>query len=556
MLNLKNWPLLCLLLHWSIFLPAQDMCKTVDLSSENFTEQTHQQEEQSGLSLVGAVKKLWPKNERVLHVRFVGIRNRILEQQIQKIVEDNWEQCCGIDFVFDNSSKAQITVNISSSQGNNSYVGTDSKGKNPSMNFLFYYYDKKSKKTKLRSDVLREIGGKKVIPYDSYTYGTILHEFGHAMGFKHEQQSPNFRVEWDEEKLFNYYKEIYPKKEDEVVRSMMSINMTKLKGSSFTRRVYGKVQQINSDSSNNQGYNTGPFQSEIVEVRFKPMHATTDFDPHSIMCYPINLHLVKDYSKYRLGILDGKHEEDLKGWRNTLEMRYDFRKEGLEIDKDAEIILYRNNDNIYIRTNIDDIRYILMPNSKSGNLDIYPWWGGRHTLSSVDRYFANKLYPYTRSSDNHRFVQRELYRAFEEILSRQPDINEIVECSNYMHDYGLLEMRYLIAKKATKKIKSFYLMYTGSEASDEFVEDSRQQLVERNMDDVVIKKLLKNVTIRSQEQFGEQQANIEKAVNIDVSTFQNAPGGEMMLKARRKITLKPGFHAKKGGKFLAEIHKE
>ncbi|BBM86307.1 hypothetical protein [Candidatus Uabimicrobium amorphum] len=67
------------LLFLMSILYAQDICTTLD-HGEGFTEQSF--EEKEGLSLVGVKKLLWPAKERVLHVRFVGIANKDIEQQI------------------------------------------------------------------------------------------------------------------------------------------------------------------------------------------------------------------------------------------------------------------------------------------------------------------------------------------------------------------------------------------------------------------------------------------------------------------------------------------
>lgn len=41
---------------------------------------------------------------------------------------------------------------------------------------------------------------------DDYGWDTALHEIGHTLGFPHEHQNPNAGIEWNEDKVYAYYK--------------------------------------------------------------------------------------------------------------------------------------------------------------------------------------------------------------------------------------------------------------------------------------------------------------------------------------------------------------
>lgn len=43
---------------------------------------------------------------------------------------------------------------------------------------------------------------------DDVIYGTILHEFGHALGCIHEHQQTNATINWDKQKVFDYYAKV------------------------------------------------------------------------------------------------------------------------------------------------------------------------------------------------------------------------------------------------------------------------------------------------------------------------------------------------------------
>ncbi|BBM86203.1 hypothetical protein [Candidatus Uabimicrobium amorphum] len=535
------WKFFLFVLFWSTTLFAQGLCGTIDSDGEGFTQQKHQ-EKTSGLSLIGDASKLWPQDERVLHVRFVGIRNTILEQQIQKVVENSWEKCCGINFIFDNDKDAQITVKITYSEGYSSSIGTDSKLSKPSMRLSFYRYDKKSKKAILKKGVLKKINGEKVIRYDSYFYRKVVHEFGHAMGFKHEQQSPNLNIDWDEEKVIKYYKDTNSWDENKTRRNVLK----KLEDATI-RRVYGNIDE---NSGTFDGVNRQPFQSETVEI----MNVTTAFDPHSVMCYEIHFPLAKNPNKHLLGVLNGKYQQDLEDNYISTGIRNAFHKQKLAIDEEASIL--ESDDAFYIITNIGDVRYTLIYNSESEDFDIYPWWGDRYTLSTVDRYFANRLYPYSRESDNNRFIEREVERAFDEILSRAPNNDEQKKFGKYMGKYGLLEMRYSVSEKATTLLKKKYRSYHGSEANDEFIENSRQLLVEGEMDQIV-KRLSTTMHLRSRDQIAfDKSLNVEGVKNIHIGdNFQAFAGEKMYFTAGRRIVLKSGFRAEVGSNVVVKIYK-
>jgi len=112
--------------------------------------------------------KIWPKN--TLRVYF--LENNRLESQIMDWAS-MWSQHGDIKFEKASSIfRSDIRVGFDSNDGAWSYMGTDSTRKYKTMNLGFI------------------------------DQGTVLHEFGHALGFIHEHQSPaSGGFEWNEEEV-------------------------------------------------------------------------------------------------------------------------------------------------------------------------------------------------------------------------------------------------------------------------------------------------------------------------------------------------------------------
>lgn len=123
--------------------------------------------------------KLWDAGT-ALSVRFIG--GSSAEHDAVKEAARIWTEHANIEFVFDDSPSAMIRIAFEVGDGSWSYVGTDNLilvGQDqPTMNF--------------GSSVLDD-------------QDTILHQFGHSLGLKHEHQNPFGGLEWNEDAVYEQW---------------------------------------------------------------------------------------------------------------------------------------------------------------------------------------------------------------------------------------------------------------------------------------------------------------------------------------------------------------
>lgn len=131
---------------------------------------------------------LWTPGQ-TLKVYFMNIDPNDKRIPLVLSIAKIWEQYAFIKFeqiYHPEDSDIRVTFEVGS--GSWSYVGRECQGiskQQATMNFGWFYSE--------------------VNPSLEEYHRTVIHEFGHALGFHHEQQNPFDTVPWDEQKVIEHY---------------------------------------------------------------------------------------------------------------------------------------------------------------------------------------------------------------------------------------------------------------------------------------------------------------------------------------------------------------
>lgn len=123
----------------------------------------------------------WPAEHRVVTVRFLDGVTAVRER-VRQLVEAAWNRASGLQFRFVDAAPADVRVSFEGA-GNWCYPGT------------YSLAVPEPEPTMVLSSVTATVPA----------LGVILHEFGHAAGYLHEQQSPQAQIPWDLPAVYAYY---------------------------------------------------------------------------------------------------------------------------------------------------------------------------------------------------------------------------------------------------------------------------------------------------------------------------------------------------------------
>lgn len=137
-----------------------------------------------GASLTGIASCKW--NKGILTVKFLDGQSDVQEKIKKYAVE--WTKHANIKFEFVTSGDADIRISFNK-PGSWSYVGSCI----PS--------------TIGQNDATMNYGWLTPSIQDSEYSRVVLHEFGHALGFVHEHQSPSSNIPWNKDAVEKYYKQ-------------------------------------------------------------------------------------------------------------------------------------------------------------------------------------------------------------------------------------------------------------------------------------------------------------------------------------------------------------
>lgn len=140
--------------------------------------------------------KKWLPGQTV-RVRFLD-GNEFLRSKV-RLYAEVWEEFANIDFVFVDSGPAEIRISFTVDDGSWSFLGKDSlnSSKVRRGNTSVFVPD--------ASGASMNFGWFNDKTPDQEFRRTTLHEFGHALGLKHEHQNKNQNIEWNEEAVYAYF---------------------------------------------------------------------------------------------------------------------------------------------------------------------------------------------------------------------------------------------------------------------------------------------------------------------------------------------------------------
>lgn len=158
-------------------LPGQHICVDKKPSKISLRETSNKQ------NLIVLNNNLW-ENGKVLRVKFLD-GNSFLKNKVKKY-SMMWSNYANIGFRFVETGNAEIRISFQRGQGSWSYIGTDALNipqNEATMNFGWFGSNTP----------------------DIEFQRTILHEFGHALGFVHEHFHPKASIPWNRPKVYSYY---------------------------------------------------------------------------------------------------------------------------------------------------------------------------------------------------------------------------------------------------------------------------------------------------------------------------------------------------------------
>lgn len=140
---------------------------------------------QSHGPLSGVPDKMWNPGQ-TLRVSMIGgsakVRSKVREYATE------WTRYANIHFAFvDNSQPAEIRISFDEKDGNHSLIGRDA---------LLLPFGSTMNLGEFNDNTPEERLSR-----------VTLHEFGHAIGLIHEHQSPVSPIQWDKQKVYQWFKE-------------------------------------------------------------------------------------------------------------------------------------------------------------------------------------------------------------------------------------------------------------------------------------------------------------------------------------------------------------
>jgi hypothetical protein len=135
--------------------------------------------------LSGVTDVMWSPGESI-SVGFLSDAPALFKEKVKKYVKE-WETCANIKFEFDGDpSGVAVKIGFDKDDGTSwSMIGRNVLSHFGEQTMNFGWFTSQTSETEFRR--------------------TILHEFGHALGFIHEHQSPAAGINWDIDKVYSFF---------------------------------------------------------------------------------------------------------------------------------------------------------------------------------------------------------------------------------------------------------------------------------------------------------------------------------------------------------------
>ena len=123
-----------------------------------------------------------------------------LEYRVERVIRQ-WEPFVSLTFEQVEQGQGQIRIALNGSE-NYSAIGTEALEFDPDEPTLVIQTN----------------------PQDPLFEATLLHEFGHALGFHHAHLHPDANIPWDIQAVYNYYRETAGWNDDEIELNIFSLD--------------------------------------------------------------------------------------------------------------------------------------------------------------------------------------------------------------------------------------------------------------------------------------------------------------------------------------------